>query len=549
MRAPIILKRAYQAATTSLRRYSGHGREVAGKRARVDGLLDAISRENAGAPGEASAYGTVLVDGTFDNPNYWVRYALLRRALGLASAREVGLLGRWRRPEVLGTFARLGIAEHVDFAAPPESMREAKAEAEQLLRATRGPDDIFAWELPGKVHPAIAYDGILKRQRLASVSTNDPRFPAAVQEVVSTLRRAAEILDAVKPELVVISHCFDFSYGGLAWQALSRGIPVILPFGLFGVLRFAMLKKPEDVFAFYDQPSRADTDALAPEKAEAFRRIGRLYLDGRLGGRADDLASVLAFQKNSAHIDRPGLCSRQGWDPEKPIVAFYASNWFDWPHQLGMTQFRDFLDWTTATFEAARANTAVNWLFKPHPAEDWFGGIGLTSILAGLGAPSNIAIAGKTWNNAAVMRSVDAMVTYHGTAGIEFAALGKPVLVPDRGKYDAAGFVKVAESRQNYLDLLGQPWWQGMDLEDARRRAEIFAGWWFCAPDWQEGLILQDDSRQDELYDSIPTILEDHVDTLERECREIREWWRSGSLHYHTAKMLNARSYRLTNLA
>ena len=38
----------------------------------------------------ACPYARVLIDGQWDNANYWFRYALLRRALGLASRRGGG---------------------------------------------------------------------------------------------------------------------------------------------------------------------------------------------------------------------------------------------------------------------------------------------------------------------------------------------------------------------------------------------------------------------------------------------------------------------------
>jgi len=239
---------------------------------------------------------------------------------------------------------------------------------------------------------------------------------------------------------------------------------------------------------------------------------------------------------------------QHGWDPEKPIVAFYASNWFDWPHQLGMTNFRDFLDWTEATFQAAKNNTAANWLFKPHPAEDWFGGIALTDIMGRIGQAPNVAIADKDWNNGLVMSTVDALITYHGTAGVEFAALGKPVLVPDRGKYEDCGFVRVAASRAEYLHLLASDWWSAIDRQDIKRRAEIFAGWWFCAPEWQGQFILGDDGRQGSLYDTIIPLVQNNRDAVSRELDELRRWWASGRAYYHTTKMMSADHFQLSNV-
>jgi hypothetical protein len=278
-------------------------------------------------------------------------------------------------------------------------------------------------------------------------------------------------------------------------------------------------------------------------------RIGRTYLQRRLGGAADDLASVYAFRRSRLDVDRAAICARYGWDPDKPIVAVYAANWFDWPHQLGMNAFRDFLDWTEATFAAAGANTGVNWLFKPHPAEDWFGGAKLTDVMARIGTAPHVGVAEKGWNNTSVMLAVDALVTYHGTAGVEFASLGKPVLVPDRGKYDDCGFVLRAESRDHYLALLGRDWWSGLDPADMRWRAEIFAGWWFCAPAWQRRFILADDSQQDALYGEIPQLVRENPREVAREIDSIRRWWQGGHPYYHTTKMMMSDSFQLSNVA
>ena len=536
------LKKTFQQAMVRWREISPDGREIARKRAATDQLLKRLACASS-----ERFNGTVLVDGMWDNPNYWLRYTLLRAALGLAHGREIGIIGEFRRRQVEGTLAALGIRERM--AHPGVAVPAAAAErARHLVAATRNPADVLSWEVPGGVHPAIIYDGILKQQRLATLDVTRSDFLPIVEEALAAIARAQAILDQAQPNLVVISHPFNFTYGSLAWLALSRGIPVVLPYGLFGMCRFVRFFEPQDLFDFYDRPTRAEMDALPEDRAVAMANIGRRYLQARLSGHANDLASLFAFPSNADAIDRKALCERHGWDPHKTIVAVYASNWFDWPHQLGMTQFRDFLDWIEATFAAAGANTQVNWLFKPHPAEDWFGGVSLADILENVGIAANITIAEKHWNGAHVMAAVDALITYHGTAGIEFAALGKPVLVPDRGKYDDCGFVKLAPSREGYLALLSDRWWSDIDLDDARRRAEIFAGWWFCAPDWQGDFLLGDDSRQDALYNAIPDLIVRHSDEVRRELATLRDWWRSGHRYYHTAKMREAEAFRLTNI-
>ena len=541
--AELLLKRNYDRALTFWRANSPAGRAVARKRASVDAMLDAMARESP-----ARFDGTVLVDATFDNPNYWLRFSLLRAALGLSHAREIGLLGEFRRSHCRGTLGSFGISAVESYPDIPVSA-DIGRQADALIAKTKSAEDILTWKLSDGIDSAIVYDGILKRQRLACVDIHHPGFARLVHDAMTSIERGRRILDKHKFDLVVVAHPFHFSVGALAWQALTRGIEVVLPFGLFGGLRFTRFFSPGDLVRFYDRPLRAEIDGLSPARAEALARIGRDYMAGRLRGAAGDLASQYAFQKSRSQVDREMICRKFDWDPRKPIVGFYASNWYDWPHQLGMTQFRDFLDWTEATVQAANANGNVNWLFKPHPAEDWFGGVGLADVFAQLNAAPHVGLAEKGWNSASVMQTLDALVTYHGTAGVEFAAQGKPVLVPDRGKYDDCGFVTVARDRADYLDLLSREWWRDVDLVEAQRRAEIFAGWWFCLPDWQNGFVIEEDSLQDKLYDGMPDLLRNNRSTIERELAELRAWWRTRHPYYHTTKMANADRYVLSNIA
>ena len=113
------------------------------RRRRVDALLAALSR-----PDGPPAASTVLVDGVWDNPNYWIRYAMFRAALNLGAAREIGVTGRWNASRVRRTMRRLGdlrerrpvlcLADRRD-GEPPSRARD-------LLASTQTPEDVLALE-------------------------------------------------------------------------------------------------------------------------------------------------------------------------------------------------------------------------------------------------------------------------------------------------------------------------------------------------------------------------------------------------------------------
>src|SRR5262245_66382599 len=99
----MALKRAYSRAVTLWRDHSPAGRAVARSRTEVERQLDGIARSTPHC-----FTGTVLVDGMWDNPNYWLRYSLLRTALGLAHGREIGITGEYRRRHCRATCVTFG---------------------------------------------------------------------------------------------------------------------------------------------------------------------------------------------------------------------------------------------------------------------------------------------------------------------------------------------------------------------------------------------------------------------------------------------------------
>jgi hypothetical protein len=506
-------------------------------RANAERLLCEISKST-----QVRFNGTVFVDAMWDNPNYWIRYALFRSALGLASAKEVGVLGPFRAAYCHKTLKQFGIKGIVQITNLYGDLKAHCHRAEQLLAQTGTSDDILQWELPEDVPTDIIYDGILKRQRLACINLHDPKLIDYVTEALACIAASQRLLDMLDFKLIVLSHGINYHGGSLAWIALKRGIPVMLLYGNYGVPRFAKLSKAAKIHDTTNRPTSTEIAALSLEKSRRLMEIGSTYLNKRRTGRTEDLGARYAYQKRRGIVDRVSMTAEMGWDPSRPIIAVYASNWFDFPHSYGMTHFRDFLDWLHTTVEVAVSNQRVNWLFKAHPCDDWYGGVTLSDLMPALSYP-HIRLADKRWNGSALMDCVDGLVTYHGTAGIEFAAAGKPVLLVDRGWYHDVGFAKWPKSRQEYLDLLASEWWKDMDLRETSRKAQVFAGWYFCRPAWQGDFLLDDDSTQWAIYEKIPTLIKGNKDVILREINTIREWFNSGHPHYHTYKMSLADEY------
>jgi capsule polysaccharide export protein KpsC/LpsZ len=283
-------------------------------------------------------------------------------------------------------------------------------------------------------------------------------------------------------------------------------------------------------------------ETLPADKAQNLAEIGRSYVDRRRRGEVAELGAMYAFQKGQVQVNRRAILDRFGWSADKPIIAVYSAAWFDFPHGYGNDQFRDFSDWILATLNVAREVDHANWLFKGHPIDEWYKGETLTDVLPP-DIPAHIRIVPDDWSGSAVMQVADAIITYHGTVGVEASTDGTPVLLAGKGWYSDFGFALCPRDRNDYLNALRRRWWEEIDRKAAAYKAQVFAGWYFCMPDWQENFIMDDSSGQSALYEKYPDLIRSNRATIDREIAEIADWFESGRPSYHVFKMGRASNY------
>lgn len=502
---------------------------------------------NLGRTGNAHFSGTVLVDAMWDNPNHWLRYTLLRSALGLSHGTEIGIIGHHGSSHVLKTLERFGIHKSIPFHDQDCDEITARNLAKKLLSTTTNPEEILKWNLPHNFPTAIVFDGILKRQIGATVDLKHPLIEDHLTEALLSIYKADQLLKTIEPTLIVLSHTVNFDFGAIAWLAIQKGIPGVVIYGEYGLTRFWRLEKPENIFMTSNFSGRQDLHALPTNKVKALKEVGQEYLKRRSNAESLDVGALLAFKPTAKKTSRQTIHDHFNWQDDRPIVVVYSMSWFDFPHIYGQLSFRDPLDWLEATVQAAIENDHVHWLFRPHPCEKSYGGTTLKNLLPD-SMPSHIGLAPDDWNGNDVMESVDALVTLYGTAAIEFSGAGKPVVAASPGWYHQANFSLTTFSREEYERLLASNWWREIDLAEAQHNAALFSCLHFCCPDWHNGYVMEDDFLQEKIYDSMPELMENFKDQLRIEISIIAEWWDSGEIGYHKFKMDKASGYALSNI-
>lgn len=487
----------------------------------------------------------VLIDGTFDNEGYFWRIFLLIRGLGLdPGVRLVGFLGsvRGRRCKSVLKTLGVGVFSRVDTAA---GRRKAQSAARKMLPQLHSAENVLNAKLPYELPGTILYDHILKVNRIASVETGAD-IAGPLIDILQAIGEAEELLQRHDPDLILLSHSITPIGAALAWLGLLGGRNVIVAFGNYGTPRYWRIASTAQFHDFIDRPSYAALQDLDETRRARLERIGADYLNARFQGATNDIAAAYAY---GAALDNRAMDLRQQlkWPADVPVVAVYAANWFDYPHAVGMANFRDLADWIDVTLDMAIANSQVNWLFRPHPVDEWYGGISLADRMP-VDLPPHVRLCPSAVNGNSVMQQVDGLITMHGTAAIEFGSLGKPVLVADRGWYHDHPFVRLAASRQDYQQLLSGVWWNKMDRDDASRSAKEFAGAYFGVPSWQQGLCVPDDSAQHRIVPTLERLITEEAAYLDTETASVRAWYEAGVSHYHTFKMLQAEFYGLSNV-
>ena len=73
--------------------------------------------------------------------------------------------------------------------------------------------------------------------------------------------------------------------------------------------------------------------------------------------------------------------------------------------------------------------------------------------------------------------------------------------------------------------------------------SEVFAGLYYGCPEWQDGLITLDDSKQWGLYGPIIQLLKEASTQMNREVETLSKWLVNDNPHYHNFKMLEAEDF------
>lgn len=318
----------------------------------------------------------------------------------------------------------------------------ALAQAWSVWRARPDASTLEALQAHGVQIGDLVIDTYLRFRPAPTLKSNDHFLLYVLWQAFRDASRASRYFQRRRPALYLTSFGTYVQHGIAARTALLHGTPVIC-FGNLQQLGKQLL--PDDPFQTKNPLHYREHFLQRPDRDTVIEKA-RQQLETRLGGGID---AATAYMAKSAYVD-------DGSDPVPDVagaVVVFLHDFFDSPHVYADLVFPDFWTWACCTIDTLLL-CGRPFVVKPHPnqvAES-------VSVIERLQAryPTVRFIAPSIPNTRLVISGMKAAVTVYGTVVHELAYLGVPSIACARHPHVAFDFCATADSRLQYVELLGR---------------------------------------------------------------------------------------------
>jgi hypothetical protein len=287
---------------------------------------------------------------------------------------------------------------------------------------------------------------------------------------------AARALDRFNPWRVFMSHGTYIDWGPAIHTAFERGIPVTGWKASYLSWHF-YLRHVED-------PSRIDFKKLSRQcwseiqskelTAQENARLDKFLVDRYHNKISFDMKHLKTYREDVSAL-------KQKYAPSgKPIWAVLAHINWDSVSDYAPMAYPSFDDWMIDTIRHAIQVPDVQWLIKIHPIEAWdnpASGVQRLIEREFPVLPDHVRVipAEEDISPANMFELIDGGVTVYGTAGLELALMGKPVILAGEAHYGGLGFTHEGLTPITYRDLLRRASRLGPLTEEQRRDVRKYA--------------------------------------------------------------------------
>lgn len=151
---------------------------------------------------------------------------------------------------------------------------------------------------------------------------------------------------------------------------------------------------------------------------------------------------------------RKDLLDELGVAQQQRIGFILAHVFCDSPHLSTSMLHADYFRWLETTIECAADTEGITWIVKPHPSSALYGEEGLVESMVQGAGRDNVRVCPADMNTRSLIDCADVVVTVHGTAGLEYACFGIPVILAGTPFYASFGFTHEPETAEEYCALI-----------------------------------------------------------------------------------------------
>jgi hypothetical protein len=283
------------------------------------------------------------------------------------------------------------------------------------------PEELEKFTIDGVRIGDLIYDTYLRRTSQPTVDLDSYDFRAIFRECVGYFLNFQELFSSKEISAVCVSHCV-YHFAIPARIAFSLGIPV---FQVTGETIYKMDSKKTHAYTEFTHFRQEFSLLSAAEQTNGIE-LAKARLDQRFSGQ---IAVDMPYSTKSAFSDENQKEELRFPNDGKIRVLIATHDFFDSPHSYGDNFYPDFYIWLEKLGEISN-ETDYNWYFKTHRDSVADDRPFISDLVRKF--PKFIEIDSHTSHHTIIDAGIDFVLTVFGTVGMEYTALGIPVINASR---------------------------------------------------------------------------------------------------------------------
>ena len=481
----------------------------------------------------------ILCEAMWDSPHHWLRLAIFSPVLAeFYNSNILGIYLKGIQKDSLKSFKELKLDKYIELEIKPN--KKQIHTAKKISKNINSAEDIYNLELPYKFPGRFLYDSILKSEMIGTCNYKSLEIENYIATIISFLDKYYQLLNDEEFSAIVLSHPVNFRFSTLVFAALNKKIPVYI---LNYVNEYITIRKLETIDDWlkgsFENPKIEEIMKLPLIKKKYLENIGFEYIQKIRQSKRGQISTIGTFNENEEiKFEKNKFFEKIGLDNQKLTAVIMTGCWPDFPNIYPYSFYLDYVDWFLKTLEIIKEINNINWIIKPHPAEFKYGSKTKAQFYIKKLNRTNIVMWPKEVSSSCLLSIADVLVTSHGSAGFEYPALGKPVIITKETNYADWGFANYCGNYEIYKELLLNLNRIKKPDSETKKLASLYISSSICNG-LNNNYLFEMGLHSHKLWMSIESFINKNIDNFILERRLMSKWLKSSSQSYNFFKSIN----------